>query len=197
MDLLCALGLMVEAKTVESLTNAHLAQALHYLLLTGMSHGLLVNLRSERVAHRFVSTTLDPRERRRFTIHDADWSPLNEPSRWLRETVARLLAEWGAFLQLTLYREAIIHFLGGPERALRKVPIFDGDQTLGFEEVCLLCDDSALAFTALTNGQQRMRDHLQRFLAHTRLACIQWVNLNHHDIEFTTLLGTGRTMRAG
>ncbi len=28
-------------------------------------------------------------------------------------------------------------------------------------------------------------------------ACIQWINLNHHDIECTTLLGSGRTMGAG
>jgi GxxExxY protein len=197
MDLLVTLGLMVEAKAVESLAPAHMAQALHYLLLTGMSHGLLVNLRTERVQHQFVSTTLDLAERRRFTIHDTDWQPVNEPSRWLREMFARLLTDWGAFLQVALYRDAIMHFLGGPEVALRKIPIFDGDQSLGFDEVCLLSDDTALAFTALTDGQPRMRDHLQRFLGHTRLACMQWINLNHHDIEFTTLLGSGRTMGAG
>lgn len=197
MDLLCAFGLMIEAKTVESLTKAHFSQALHYLLLTGMSHGLLLNFRQERVTHQFVSTTLDLEERRRFTIHDADWRPINQPSRWLFETVARLLADWGVFLQVGLYREAIIHFLGGPEVALRKIPVFDGDHSLGFDEVCLLCDDTALAFTALTDGQQRMHDHLQRFLGHTRLACIQWINLNHHDIEFTTLLASSRTMGAG
>ncbi len=200
MDLLFAFGLMVEAKTAESLTTAHFAQALNYLMLTGMPNGLLLNLRPERVAHQFVSTTLDLAERRRCTIHDADWRPINEPSRWLREMFVRLLADWGAFLQVALYRDAIMHFLGGPEVALRKIPILDGDQSLGFDEVCLLCDDTALAFTALTDGQPRMRDHLQRFLGHTRLACMQWINLNHHDIEFTTLLGSGRsgrTMGAG
>ncbi len=197
MDLFFGLGLLVEAKTTESLTKAHFSQALHYLLLTGMSHGLLMNLRPERVEHQFVSTTLDLAERRRFSIHDADWRPINEPSRWLREMLVKLLADWGAFLQVALYREAIIHFLGGPEVALRKILVFDGDQSLGFEEVCLLCDDTALAFTALTDGQPRMRDHLHRFLGHTRLACIQWINLNHHDIEFTTLVGSGLTMWAG
>jgi GxxExxY protein len=197
MDLLFALGLMVEVKTVASLTKAHFSQTLQYLMLTGMSGGLLVNLRPERVAHRFVSTTLDQQERRRFRIHDGDWSPINEPSRWFREVIPALFADWGAFLQVSLYREAIIHFLGGPAVALRKIPIYDGDQSLGFDEVCLLCDDTALAITALTDGQRQMRDHLQRFLGHTRLGCIQWVNLNHHDIEFRTLLGSGRAMGAG
>ena len=81
MDLLFAFGLMVEAKTVELPTKAHFSQTLQYLLLTGMSHGLLMNLRPERVEHQFVSTTLDLAERRRFTIHDADWRPINESSR--------------------------------------------------------------------------------------------------------------------
>ena len=40
-DLLFAHGLMVEGKTVENLAKSHHAQALHYLLLTGMKHGLL------------------------------------------------------------------------------------------------------------------------------------------------------------
>lgn len=124
--------------------------------------------------------------------------------------------EFGRLLDESIYKRAIalrcaaadilparqevqitVRFLGGSEVALRKIPIWDGDQLLGFDEVCLLCDDTALAFTALTDGQLRMRDHLQRFLGHTRLACIQWINLNHHDIEFTTLLGSGRTMGAG
>ena len=48
-----------------------------------------------------------------------------------------------------------------------------------------------LMLTALTDGQGRMRDHLRRFLGHTRLACIQWINLSHHDIEFETRMASG------
>jgi hypothetical protein len=32
-----------------------------------------------------------------------------------------------------------------------------------------------------------MRDHLTRLLEHTRLQAIQWINLNRHRVEFTTL----------
>jgi hypothetical protein len=32
-----------------------------------------------------------------------------------------------------------------------------------------------------------MRDYLIRFLNHTPLKAIQWVNLNRHLVEFTTL----------
>ncbi len=187
MDLLVELGLMIEAKSAETLTNAHHTQALQYLLLTGMRHGLLLNLRPELVKHRFVSTTLDHAERRRFVVHDGEWRSINEPSRWLRERFVELLADWGTFLQVALYREAIIHWLGGADRALQRIPIYDGDAVLGTEEVCLLADDTVLALTALKDGQPQMQDHLRRFLKHSRLAYVQWINLYQHDVEFRTL----------
>ena len=187
MDLLISLGLMVEAKTVEKLNKAHHAQALHYLMLAGMHHGLLINLRPGKVEKQFVSTTLDLSERRRFTIHDSGWEPFNQSSQRLRELILELLNDWGAFLQTTLYREAIVHFFGGHDIAIRRIPIFDGDVPLGTHEVCLLANDTALALTALKNGKDAMEDHLQLFLGHTKLACMQWVNMDNHNIEFQTL----------
>jgi GxxExxY protein len=71
MDLLVAYGLMVEAKTVAQLNKAHQAQAIHYLMLAGMQCGLLVNLRPGKVGKRFVSTTLDFAERRRYFVRDS------------------------------------------------------------------------------------------------------------------------------
>ena len=187
MDLLFACGLMVEAKAVEMLTNAHHAQALHYQLLTGMRHGLLINLRPDKVDKRYVSTKLDLAERRRFEVDDSEWQAMNESSQRLRHLVLELLADWGAFLQTTLYREAIIHFFGGSSVALSRIPVYQGESVLGTQEVCLIADDTALALTALKDGEVAMRDHLQRFLGHTKLACIQWINMHNHDIEFRTV----------
>ena len=129
MDLLFSGGLIVEAKTVESLNNAHQAQTLHYLLLAGFRHGLLINLRSSEVKKRYVSTTLDWAERRRFVVHDSAWKAMNDASPRLRRIFVELLADWGAFLQSSLYREAIVHFFGGPSVALRRIPIYDGNNT--------------------------------------------------------------------
>ncbi|MBM79780.1 MAG: hypothetical protein CMJ78_04215 [Planctomycetaceae bacterium] len=188
MDLLFAYGLMVEAKTVEKLNKAYHAQTLHYLTLAGMHHGLLVNLRPGKVEKHFVSTTLDLSERRQFTIRESGWESFNEASKRLRELLLDLLNDWGTFLQTNLYREAVVHFFGGPEVALRRIPIFDGEIPLGTHEVCLLADDTALALTALKSGKDTMKDHLQRFLGHTKLSCMQWVNMDNHDIEFQTLM---------
>ncbi len=187
MDLLFASGLMVETKTVEALNNAHQAQSLQYLMLAGMRHGLLINLRREKMEKRFISTTLSLEERRRFVVHESDWRPACESSRRLYRICLELLADWGAFLSTALYRDALIHFFGGSSVVMRKIPVFDGDVVLGTHEVCLIADNIALALTALKDGKATMKDHLKKFLRHTKLGYIQWVNLDNHKIEFRTL----------
>ena len=188
MDLLFCDALMVEAKTVEKLTNAHHAQAIQYLLLTGMQHGLLVNLRPGKVEKKFISTTLDLESRREYVIHDSDWTSQNEAGDRFRRVFEELLSDWGAFLQTSLYREAIVHLFGGPEAALQRIPIYDGESKVGTHEVCLLQSDTALAMTALKDGKDLMHDHLRRFLGHTKLSCLQWVNMDQRDVEFRTLV---------
>lgn len=187
MDLLVACGLMIEAKTVETLNAAHRAQALHYLLLTGMQHGLLINLQSGKVQKEYVSTSLDLLERRRVVVEDSEWRQVNESSRQLKHLVLELLADWGAFLQLPLYREAIMHFFGGASVALQRIPVYDGGTVMETHEMCLITPDTGLALTALKDGRASMSSHLNRFLSHTRLEWMQWINLHNHDITFSTL----------
>lgn len=187
MDLLFSHGLMVEAKAVEKLKNVHHTQALHYLLLADMPHGLLLNFRPSHVEKRFVSTSLDYAERRRYFIRDAGWDAFNEVSVRLRKIFIDLLEDWGAFLQIELYREAVVHFFGGPECVLQKIPVYDGRERVGTHKVALIAADTALSLTAIKADKESMRSHLQRFLNHTMLNCIQWVNLDNHDVELITL----------
>ena len=187
MDLLFANGLMVEGKTAASLTPSHNAQALHYLLLTEMRHGLLLNFRPARVEKRFVSTTLNLAERRRYSVDETEWNAIDEASERLRIVLLELLDDWELFLQTSLYREAIIHFFGGEEQALKRVPIYDGADVVGSHELFLLCEDTALALSSLRESKGAMREHLERFLRHTRMKCLQWVNFAGHDVELRTM----------
>lgn len=187
MDLLFGDALMVEAKTVDVLTPAHEAQAIHYLLLTGMNHGLLVNLRTPKVVKRFVSTNLDSASRYRFAISDASWRAPNEISTRVRELFEDLLNDWGAFLSVSLYREAIAHLIRGPGWSLSRIPIFDGQFQIGMHEVLLLDDRTAVVVTALTDGEPEMESQLKKLLMQTNLSCLQWINLHYHQIEFTTI----------
>lgn len=187
MDLLFNGGLMLEAKAAEVLVGAHRAQGLNYLFLAGMQHGRLANFRPEKVEHEFLSTRLTPEKRRRIVIRDSDWKIVNAESKWLRQTLVELLEDWGAFLETRLYRDAITHFLGGLDRVVRPVPIHSGSRLIGSQLVHLLTGDTAFAFTAITGQHPAMLEHQCRFLRHTPLRFVQWVNFNRNQIEFRTL----------
>jgi GxxExxY protein len=187
MDVLLCHSFMLEAKTAERLVAAHRGQSLNYLLLAGLKHGRLVNLRSEGVQHEFVSTRLTPEERRRLQVADSGWAEINAESRQLKARTMELLADWGAYLDVNLYREALIHFFGGPSVVSRAVEVFSGSRRLGTQNLNLLNEDTGFAFTTKPTNTGAMRDHLTRLLHHTRLKAIQWINLNRHLVEFTTL----------
>lgn len=187
MDALFNRGLLLEAKVAETLTSKDSSQGLNYMFLAGLKHSLLVNLRPERVEHEFLSTTLTQAERRRFSLVDAGWRAVNGESGLLREKLGALLEDWGAFLDVNLYREAIAHFFGGAERCVGVVPVYSGARLLGRQAVHFLTQDAAFSFTALPRNRAAMEDHQRRFLKHTPLKFIQWVNFNRHNIEFTTL----------
>jgi GxxExxY protein len=186
-DLLFCHGLPLEAKAVATLTAAHRAQCLNYLMLAGMQHGMLVNLRPERVQHEFVSTRLTQELRRRTTVTDNRWQIFDERSAFFRTKLLALVEDWGAFLEVGLYREAMTHFLGGQEAVLKPVSIFSGNRFLGHQPMHLLGEDSAFSLTAVTGDTARLEDHQHRFLRHTKLKFLQWANFSHHKIEFVTL----------
>ena len=81
-----------------------------------------------------------------------------------------------------------MHFLGGPASVCKAVEVFSGSRRVGAQNLNLLNEDTAFALTTKQEGAGAMRDHLARLLEHTRLKAIQWVNLNRHRAEFTTLL---------
>jgi GxxExxY protein len=186
-DLVFSHGVIYEAKAVEWLAPAHEAQTLNYVLLTDTHHAKLVNLRPERVQWRFVSTRLTSDLRKRITIDHSAWRDVNAPSQRLKDVMIELLTDWGAFLECNLYRDALTHFLGGQEKVVRRISVYSGERLIGDQEVYLLSEDTAFAVSAVTESTEGMRIHLGRFLTHTRLQHLQWINLNHDRIEFVTL----------
>jgi GxxExxY protein len=187
MDLLFCHGSMLEAKAAERLVAIHRTQAINYLLLAGLQHGRLLNFRTERLQHEFVSTTLTLEERRRFKVVDDEWVELNSASRRLKLELIELLDDWGAFLDVNLYREGLVHFLGGANSVCKPVEILSGEKAIGTQNLNMLGLDTAFALTMKPRQATIMRDHLDRLLRHTSLKAIQWINLNHHLAEFITL----------
>ena len=127
------------------------------------------------------------KSRFKCTINDADWKPLDNDSVIFRNVMENLIKEWGAFLDTNLYKEAIIHFFGGEERVVTPIPITRMDRIVGHQKVRLRNPETAFTISATTKNIDYYLNHIKRFLDHTHLKAIQWVNLNHHQIEFRTI----------
>jgi len=160
-------------------THARWGASRHGHRSAGLRHGAF--------AHEFVSTTLASEERRRFSVVEGEWVEVNPASGQLNAKTIELLDDWGAFLDVNLYGGALVHFLGGANSGCKPVERFSGSRPIGTQNLNMLDQDSAFAFTTKQGSASVMREHLERFLHHTRLKFIQWVNLNRHRVEFATL----------
>ena len=104
---------LYELKTHMTLTGEDDAQLIHYMLLLGIQRGKLLNFRTPKVQGRIQASGLTQEARRLVHANTARWQELSPECRMLRETLLALLSDWGAFLEVSLYQEALIHFLGG------------------------------------------------------------------------------------
>lgn len=177
-----------ELKTVETLVHRHRSQLVNYLLLTGLHHGKLVNLRSEFVEHEFVNSYLTHRDRTSFSVSDVDWREPEIAAPDVKGLMVEILRDWGVGLDLHLYEDALTHFLGGTERVVTDIDIVLDGRKMGRQKVRLSGPGTAFKITALSaHGMSRFEDHARRFLNHTTLTAIHWINLARDYVTFRTL----------
>lgn len=181
-------NIIYELKTVQTLSSEHERQTINYLMLTGLKHAKLINFRPPSVQSRFVSTNIAPTKRYDFTIIDDQWLDLNEDSVWLKDILKSLVDEWGIFLEINIFYDAITHFRGGKEKVLKKIEVKDGLRVLGEQKVHLLSPDITFKITALTKDDDYYETQLYHFMHHTLLKAIHWINFNHDKVIFKTLL---------
>ncbi len=186
MDLLINRSVVYELKTVRVFNGIHRRQLLNYLLLCRLPHGKLINLRSPAVTHEFVSTSLDTAERYTYELKLSDWSACDAESIQLKSIIEALLADWGVFLEASLYLDAAVHFLGGTENVELYMDILQKNTVLGQQKINMLNEYTAFFITAIKH-QTDYRSYLKNLLLHTDIRCIQWVNFNNHDVEFATI----------
>jgi GxxExxY protein len=106
----------------------------------------------------------------------------------LRSVMTELLTDWGAFLEVPLYQEALTHFLGGEEQVVQRVPLARDGLPLGAQRMHVHAAGVAFVVTAYTTGLPSHEINLRKLLALTPLTALQWVNLDHANIQFTTLI---------
>jgi GxxExxY protein len=189
LDALFAAGAILEFKSAEALNKQHRAQLLHYLMLTDLEHGLLINVRPERVAKEFVNCALRREHRDDYRISATGWRADIPGGDYFRQILTALLQDWGAALTLNLYAEALTHFLGGESKMLRPVKVHLDGAELGQQLVRLAAERVAFKLTAFESigSQERFAHHARRLVSHTELDALLWVNMARHVITFNCL----------
>ena len=187
-DLLVDQGAIFELKTVNHLTDEHRAQLLNYLLLTGSHHGKLINFRPERVEHEFVNTTLTHEERTTFEMDDSAWDTSIERALDIRRLAEAFLRDWGTGLDVQLYMDALTHFLGGEDSVLREIDIVSEGRCIGHQKVRVAGPDTAFRITCLPDSLESFESHIMRFLKHTKLKHLLWINVTLRTVTMKTLI---------
>jgi GxxExxY protein len=186
-DLLIESSVPVETKTNDMLVPANTAQTLNYLYLADLNHGTLLNLRPAMVQHEFVSTSLTSEVRRRYTLQEDAFVILCPEMKMARERLIQLLQDWGTHLEVAAYREALDFFLCPQMPDKSTVEIYSAGQPIGKQPALMLTPDILLSVTASRLPLKQMQTQLLRFLSHTRLRAMLWINFNGSKITLTTL----------
>ncbi len=186
-DMLVCGCTIFEVKVGRALAADHRAQLMNYLLLAGLSRGKLVNVRPASIEHEFVNALASVSDRTSFEVDDRNWLPASDRDAFWKEWLTGAIRDWGVDLEVSLYTEAIVHVLGGLENVERQIEVVMGERVIGPQNVLLTGPSTMLRVTAFRREPSLFEDHLRRFLKHTRLDAIQWVNVTRRQLTFRTL----------
>ena len=90
------------------------------------------------------------------------------------ELITELMTEWSTFLDIQLYKEAILHFLA----------ISPVQQCLRF---CPIDKTTLIHFTTLNRKKAAYCKNLKKYLNATKYQRIEWVNFDQNQIELQSL----------
>lgn len=188
LDLLVCGGAPFELKAVRKLVPTHRRQLLNYLMLVGLSHGKLINFRTESLEHEFVNTQLVLSDRTAFQVVQRNWQALNLSNGQLMPWFIDLLRDVGAGLDNHLYQAAISYFLGINQNELPVIDIYSGGRRIGQQRIHLASPDWAVKVTTLDDdGLSRYERQLDRFLNHTKLRGVSLINIRRDEVSFATI----------
>lgn len=167
-------GSIYELKTASVIADSHVAQTLNYLFLTETQHGKIINFSQDSLTWRFVSTTLNHQTRLNYSLDTTAWNSASELALTLLEAMQGLLANWGACLSISLYREALCYLVGAliENEHQRFIP---------------LSTTSTLHVSGLSSRNNNLRNNLQKHLNHSSFSELLWINFNQNKIEFCSL----------
>ncbi len=128
-----------------------------------------------------------PEDRYDIVFDDEQWLELDEDSNWLKALIVELMMDWGAYLETSLFYEAIYHFRGSEDHVVKDIDVVLNETKLGNQKVHLINPNTEFKLTAITKGIKGYRQNLSRIIHLTSLKAIQWINFSHRVISFETI----------
>ena len=74
------------------------------------------------------------------------------------------------------------------KNVVKKIKVMNRKQVLGTQKVHLISSDIAFKISSMMKDEKYYEDHLRRFINHTSLKAIQWINFQHDRIVFKTIV---------
>jgi GxxExxY protein len=172
-----------ELKVAKAISEAHVGQLLSYLYLLNLDRGKVVNFGTRKVESRFANSALSHDERRSFTVDEASYCG----PEFLLRSMIDLISDWGTCLSVSLYREAMVHFLGGAESVDAMIDLKRDGIDIGKQRFCLASPDEAFQITSIYKTDADFESHLKRLLVASPLTRLHWVNVDRHRLQFVTV----------
>ena len=147
----------------------------------------LLNFGEDKVRGKLLANALRTAERHHPTLRNSGMRPFTPHCERLVIHLQELMADWGTHLSSQLYNDALVHHFGGETHCVQRMELQSGPLLLGTHPVQFHADGHAFVVTALSRDQPAYRRHLEVLLTHTKLKGIQWINLNHSQVEITSV----------
>lgn len=183
LDLVIDRKAVYELKTVAALVPNHVSQLMTYLNLLDLPRGKLVNFRSTPVESEYVNTPLTNDERCSFDVSSENYA--GDPG--FLKMVVDLLSDWGTGLSVSLYRQALVHMLGGDDIVERMMPLVRQGHPLPSQRFHLVDEATAFEITTFPKMEEGYATQLNRLLQLSPLKKLHWVNISHGQLTFSTI----------
>jgi len=137
----------------------------------------------------FVNTHLKRSDRTAFQVVDHHWREPGSANRPLRGWLLAFLRDVGAGLDVHLYESVVTHFFAGEDAVLQEVDVLLDGQCLGRQKARLAAPNWAFKVTTIDAADlSRFEDHTRRFLQHTHLDGLHWINITRALVTFQSIM---------
>lgn len=184
LDLLIEDNHIYELKALSQLTNQNKSQTINYQLIAEKPYGKLINFGGSSVESVFCTSTLTKAERQTFKTDRTQWDEETNEQLGFFTLAHELILDWGTRLDPNLYSEALMNLL--PQGCEQRINILSANRNVGTKIGRFACPGIAFKITT-SKKPEPLGIQFQKFVNHTDLDALLWINLNKNEVTFRTL----------